>query len=84
MNEYDNGAISLISATVQAFWDVQTEIEDETYAEACSEAEQAEQEARCAEYEAANEEQAEYEDAQDEEERMQIEWDNQAYEEYYP
>lgn len=45
--------------------DFSDEDQDELYAEACSEAEQAEQEARCAEYEAAEaaREQAEADDA---------------------
>jgi hypothetical protein len=68
----------------QADWETQNEIEDETYAEACSEAEQAEQDARCAEYEAAEEEQARYEAQQDDNARQQAEYEEQSEEEYYP
>ncbi len=34
MNEYDNGEISPISATVQAFWEEQNECLDSDYEEA--------------------------------------------------
>ncbi len=74
MNKYDNGETTPISATVQEYWEEQNDIVDEACAEACSEAEQADQEARCAEYEAAEAEQARYE----------ADYEAQAEEEYYP